>query len=140
MANYPSLAKRVGLALPGVALLAISYLYQYTDVLALLAGKTYRAEYHFIANRVFRILLNDIGMVMIIYAIFIDYGVIKLAFFVQLIDLIILLPIYLSLKLPAEGVSELSSPLLSQFHRLVVNPILLILLIPAIFYQRAIKK
>jgi exosortase F-associated protein len=140
MAGRSSLSIRVCLALTGLALLVVSYLYQYKDILELLAGTTYREEYHFVLNRIFRILLNDVGMTMIIYAIFLDKEIVKLALIIQLIDLVILLPVYLALKLPAEGVSELSSPFLSQFHRLVVNPILLILLIPAILYQKNYKK
>jgi exosortase F-associated protein len=130
---------RVGLALTGFTLIAVSYLYQYTDVLIEITGKTYVPEAHFIANRVFRIILNDVGMILIIYAIFVDRQILRLAVFIQAIDLLVLLPIYLLIKLPTEGISELSSPFLSQFHRVIVNPILMILLIPAIYYQRITK-
>jgi hypothetical protein len=63
-----------------------------------------------------------------------------LAVFIQLIDLVVLLPIYLLIKLAMEGDEEISSPLLSQFHRLIVNPTLMILLLPAIYFQRQIKR
>lgn len=127
---------RILLSSIGFLLLATSYVYQYTDVLLALTGTNYFPEAHFTVNRIMRILLNDLGMVLIIYAIFLDRDVIKLALIVQMLDLFVLLPLYLLLKLPAEGVSELSSPFLSQFHRIIINPILMILLIPAIYYQR----
>jgi exosortase F-associated protein len=120
-------------------MLAVSYIGQYTNILVIL-DVTSSAEIQFIANRITRILLNDVGMICVIYAIFLDKQVIKLAVIVQILDLFILLPLYLAIKLPTEGVSELSSPFLSQFHRIIVNPILMILLIPAIFYQRLIQK
>jgi exosortase F-associated protein len=132
--------RRLIIGLIGLFLLAISYLYQYTDVLLLTSGTNFQPWLHFTVNRIMRILLNDAGMILIINAIFADRDVLRLALLIQAIDLFILLPLYLVLKLPTEGVSELSSPFLSQFHRLIVNPILMILLIPALHYQRSLKR
>jgi exosortase F-associated protein len=139
-ATSVKMPSRIVLAVVGFLLIAISYLYQYTDVLLAISRHTWREEAHFIVNRIFRIILNDMGMVLIIYAVFIDKQILKLAVLVQLIDLLILLPLYLLIKLPTEGISELSSPFLSQFHRVIVNPILMILLIPAIYYQKLLKR
>jgi exosortase F-associated protein len=116
------------------------YLFQYTDLLHLLTGSRFQPEYHFISNRMVRILLNDMCMLVLIYALFKDPKIVKLAFYIQGIDLLILLPLYLLIKLQTEGVSELSSPFLAQFHRLIVNPTLMILLVPALFYQKMISK
>lgn len=123
----------IALALTGLALI---YLFQYTDFLWLATGRRFGQEYHFISNRMTRILVNDSCMLLLIYAIFRDQKAVRLAFFIQLIDLFVLFPIYLLLKLPGEGVSELSSPFLSQFHRLIVNPTLMVLLIGGIYYQK----
>jgi exosortase F-associated protein len=131
---------RIGASAIGLAGLAVIYLFQYTDFLFLITGRTFSEEYHFIFNRTIRILVNDSCMLLLIYAIFSDQKALKLAFYVQLIDLFVLFPIYLVLKLSTEGASELSSPFLSQFHRLIVNPTLMILLVPAIFYQRIASK
>ena len=141
MAATPRLTRtiRLALALFGLLLLATSYLYQYSDILFVFTHTQFAPEAHFTVNRVLRILLNDVGMILIIYAIFVDRDVLRLALYVQALDLLVLLPLYLILKLPAEGVSEMSSPFLSQFHRLIVNPILMILLIPAVHYQRTVK-
>lgn len=123
----------VAAALAGLGLI---YLFQHTDFLFLVTGKAFISEYHFIFNRMIRILVNDSCMLVLIYAIFQDQKAVKLAFYIQLIDLFVLFPVYLMLKLPGEGVSELSSPFLSQFHRLIVNPTLMVLLIGGIYYQK----
>jgi exosortase F-associated protein len=127
--------KRVGLATFAVFGLALIYLFQYTDFLFLVSGGSFKPEFHFVVNRMVRIFLNDSCMLILIYALFMDRKVVKLAFYIQVVDLLVLFPLYLLLKLPQEGVSELSSPFLSQFHRLIVNPTLMILLIGGIYYQ-----
>jgi exosortase F-associated protein len=127
--------KRIGLGTFAVSGLALIYLFQYTDFLFLVFGGSFRPEYHFVVNRTVRIFINDSCMLMLIYALFMDRKVLKLAFYIQVVDLLVLFPLYLLLKLPHEGVSELSSPFLSQFHRLIVNPTLMILLIGGVYYQ-----
>ncbi|MFN7791875.1 MAG: hypothetical protein ACK5NM_04935, partial [Cyclobacteriaceae bacterium] len=84
--------------------------------------------------------LNDFFMLLLLAGWFRSRSVLQLAFAVQLIDFFLLLPVYLLVKLNLEGDVEISSPLLSQFHRLIVNPTLMILLIPAVYFQRFIKK
>ncbi len=94
----------------------------------------------FIFRKTLRVLLNDVFMLLIIYAWFNDRQVTRLALFIQLVDGAVLLPLYLILKLTIEGSSEISSPLLSQLHRLIINPTLMILLIPAIYFQRLARR
>ncbi len=95
---------------------------------------------YFVVNKCIRFLLNDSIMVMVIYLLFNSKKYVKLAIGVELFGLLILLPVYFTLKLHFEGTSEISSPLLSFIHRLVINPTLLILLIPAIYYQESLSK
>lgn len=128
--------QRVGYAVMAFIGLGGIYLFQYTDFLFLVTGDRFDSEYHFISNRMLRILLNDSCMLALIYALFGDPKVVKLAVYIQVIDLLVLFPLYLLMKLPAEGVSELSSPFLAQFHRLIVNPTLMVLLIGGVYYQR----
>ena len=59
-----------------------------------------------------------------------------LALIVFLVEFFILLPAYLVAKLYFEGDSEISSPLLSFVHRLIVNPTLMVLTIIAFAYQK----
>ena len=90
----------------------------------------------FIVKKVLRVVLNDLFMLLFIGAWFREKKITRLAIAVQLIDSLILLPVYLYFKLSWEGTSEISAPLLSQFHRLIINPTLMILLIPAVYFQK----
>ena len=93
-------------------------------------------DVRFILRKVLRVALNDFFMLIFIAAWFKESRITKLAIIIQLIDGLILLPVYILLKLSLEGNSEISLPLLSQFHRLIVNPTLMILLIPAVYFQK----
>jgi len=125
------------LALIGLMLV---YLFQNVNIGYWVFRSLNSPNLYFIVNRTVRLLFNDVFMLLIIYAWFQDKSVMRLAIGVQLIDFLILLPIYLFLKLTWEGDAEISSPLLSQFHRLIVNPTLMILLFPAVYFQRMLKK
>ena len=94
----------------------------------------------FIGRKLLRVILNDLFMLLFIMAWFGDNRVTRLAIFIQLIDGLILLPLYLAIKLTVEGPGEISAPLLSQFHRIIINPALMILLIPAVYFQRLTRK
>jgi exosortase F-associated protein len=126
-----------GLAILGLTLV---FIFQHADPLYILSESSFKPELRFIVNRTARIFLNDTFMLLLLYTLFLDKNIIKLALIIQGIDLLILFPLYLIFKLPAEGASEISSPLLAQFHRLIVNPTLMILLIPAIYYQKFVKR
>lgn len=90
----------------------------------------------FIFNKTLRLCLNDVACFGIIWALFLSKKHLRLAFYVFLVELLIVLPFYFVLKLSLEGDSEISSPLLSQLHRLIVNPSLMILLMISFAYQR----
>lgn len=117
--------------------LAFVYLFQRVDVLNLCDSCTFHPYTHFAVRKILRVLLNDSLMLLFIHALFRDNSVTRLAWYVQLADTLILLPLYLFVKLYYEGAGEISMPLLSQLHRLIVNPTLMVLLIPAVYYQRS---
>ncbi|MGC4023581.1 MAG: hypothetical protein QM734_17315 [Cyclobacteriaceae bacterium] len=94
----------------------------------------------FVLRKILRVVLNDFFMLIFLTTWFKDWRVTRLAIVIQLIDGFILLPIYLFFKLDLEGSSEISAPLLSQFHRLIINPTLMILLIPAVYFQKFSKQ
>lgn len=125
------------IALTGLSLV---YLFQQSDIVYWITQNKNHPNLHFSINRGVRLLLNDIFMLLFIAAWFQDRSITRLALVIQLIDFSLLLPLYLFIKLTWEGDAEISSPLLSQFHRLVVNPTLMILLIPAVYFQRLMKK
>jgi exosortase F-associated protein len=83
--------------------------------------------------------INDILMLVVIHLWFRDHKITRIAFLIQVVDTLILLPIYLMVKLAIEGDTEISSPLLSQLHRLIINPTLMILIFPAVYFQRLNK-
>jgi exosortase F-associated protein len=129
---------RKRLAMMGIAVvgLAAVYLFQRVDVLNICQGCMFHPYTHFAAKKMLRVLLNDSFMLLFIHALFQDRSVTRLAWYVQLVDTFVLLPVYMIIKLSYEGDAEISIPLLSQLHRLIVNPTLMVLLIPAVYYQR----
>ncbi len=131
---------RIALIVFGVAGLVIVFLFLQTGFLGQLVDKGSHPYLSFSFNRTLRLLLNDFFMLLLLAGWFHSRSVLRLAFAIQLLDFFVLLPIYLLVKLNLEGDIEISSPLLSQFHRLIVNPTLMILLIPAVYFQRFIKK
>jgi exosortase F-associated protein len=122
-----------GLALAG---LGVVFLFQEVDVVHSVFHFQAHPYIHFAAKKTVRLVMNDSLMLLFIYAWFNETKVTQTAWRLQLVDTFFLLPLYLVLKLSLEGDSELSSPLLSQLHRLIVNPTIMILLIPAVYYQR----
>ncbi len=90
----------------------------------------------FIVNKIGRYLLNDLFTISIIYGLFYEKKYLRFAFIVLLFGLVFLLPSYLFLYL-AKPVGF--SSLVSHLHRIVLNPVLMMLLIPAYFYQRRLK-
>ncbi len=97
--------------------------------LAQLVDKPGNPYLAFTVNRTLRLFLNDLFILLLLAGWFQSRSVLRLAFAIQLINFFILLPPYLLVKLNLEGDTEISSPLLSQFHRLIVNPTLMILLL-----------
>ncbi len=89
----------------------------------------------FVINKTSRYLINDTLCVIMIYLYFDNLTYTKLAIFIEFFGLFVLLPLYFILKLSFEGTSEISSPLLSFYHRLIINPTLMIILIAGLFYQ-----
>jgi exosortase F-associated protein len=118
-----------------ISILGIVCTFLFQDF-SLLEAFDFSEQGQFVGRKILRVLLNDTFMLIFMVAWFRDKKVTRLALFIQLIDGLILLPLYLILKLRWEGTSEISSPLLSQFHRLIINPTLMILLIPAIYFQK----
>ena len=90
----------------------------------------------FVINKTIRLVLNDTACMILIFVWFKKRQHLTLAFYLFLIELFVLLPVYFIIKLSLEGYSEISSPLLSQIHRLIVNPLLMFLLMAGFLYQR----
>ncbi len=93
----------------------------------------------FVVNKTVRLVLNDLACMAMIYAIFRERKYMQVAFMLFLTEVFLILPLYFFFKLGLEGASEISSPLLSQVHRLIVNPLLMFLLMIGFVFQRVGK-
>jgi exosortase F-associated protein len=92
----------------------------------------------FLINKAIRYFLNDLFMIGLIYSLFHKRNYIIFSFYVQIAGVILFLLPYFILKLNYPGYN---GPLLSFLHRLIINPLLMLLLIPAFLYQQQnIKK
>ena len=119
------------LGLLAVSGLLLIFLFQRTDVaLALGIEDNF---WRFIFNRSLRFVLNDALAILLIYALFYERKYAWFAFMVQLFGLFFILIPYFILKFNLPGYN---GPLISFLHRLVLNPTLILLLIPAFYYQR----
>jgi len=133
---------RTAFALFGCLVLLITYLFQQTDFLSGICsvifsnGCQFQPTIIFVVNKTLRLIVNDAACMLLIVAIFREQKYLRVAFYIFLFELLIMLPIYFTCKLTVEGTSEISSPLLSQVHRMIINPMLMILTIIAFFYQR----
>ena len=136
--------QKITYGLIAISMLVLMYMLQrmnYCTIIYNAIGfQTPSPNFQFIFNRTLRFIINDLSVILLIYVIFENLTLTRVAFFIQLFGLFIILPLYFYFKLTLEGPSEISSPLLSFIHRIVVNPILMLLLIPAFYYQSTIKK
>lgn len=126
---------RILYSLLAVITLMALYIFQRFNY-AELFSSAFLPNTQFIINRTTRFFFNDLAVILLIYALFNNKNLLKIAFGIQLVEMLIILPLYFYLKLTLEGATEISSPLLSFIHRIVVNPIIMLLLIPAYWFQK----
>lgn len=91
----------------------------------------------FIVNRSIRFLLNDLMAIGLIYALFGKRRYVLFSLWVQLTGMVVFLFPYFALKI---YYPVYNGPLLSFLHRLILNPTLLLLLIPAFYYQGRVSQ
>ena len=137
MLKPKSLPVRVLLVIVACSLLATTYILQQANVAGWLGIVTQGNEkLIFVLNKTARLVINDFACILLIHSFFQERKYTRLAFYVFLIELLILLPCYFAIKLTLEGPTEISSPILSQIHRLIVNPMLMVVLIASFYYQK----
>lgn len=132
----PELISKIFLGLIAASILVVVYIFQRYNPF----GVNAHPDIVFIVNRTVRLIFNDFACLILIYIFFEQKKYLRLSFLVFLGELFIILPLYFILKLTIEGPTEISSPLLSQLHRLIVNPTLMILLMAGFFYQKFFLK
>ena len=123
--------KRWLIAILSVAGLLMVYLFQKGDMAGIFNIEV--PVYKFMFNRTIRFLLNDFFMIGLIYALFREKKYVVFALWVQLAGVILFLIPYFCLKI---YFPSYNGPLISYLHRLILNPTLLLLLIPAFYFQR----
>lgn len=121
---------RIALGLVAAGGLVFVFLFQRHDLATLMGveGNIWK----FMVNRSIRFLINDTLAILLIYALFFERKYVIFAIYVQLFGLVfVLLPyFFIKYQFPAYN-----GPLISFLHRLVLNPTLILLLIPAFYYQ-----
>jgi exosortase F-associated protein len=108
-----------------------TYLFQRTDV----AGWMWieQPDVKFVVNKTLRFLINDFLVIGLLYALFYERKYVIFSIWVQVAGLVfILIPFFLLKLVWHTG----NGPLVSFLHRLTINPILLLLLIPAFYFQK----
>lgn len=127
---------RIAAGAIAVAGLLLFFLFQHIDLAMILFG-TDKPIVKFLINRSFRFLINDFLAIVLIYALFGQRKYVLFALWVQLAGLILLLLPYFMLKV---YFPSYNGPLISFLHRIVLNPTLMLLLIPAFYYQEKLVK
>ena len=123
---------RIVIGVVCVAGLVVVFLFQGLDLAGLL-GFGSSAIHKFFINRTFRFLLNDAFTIGLIYALFQERKYVVFSLYVQVVGMFLFLFPYFVLKIYWP---RYNGPLISFLHRLILNPTLLMLLIPAFYYQR----
>lgn len=126
---------RILLAVLSVSGLVGVFLFQQQDVAMALGFED--SFLQFIINRSIRFLLNDTLAIILIYSLFNERKYVMFAIWVQVMGMVFVLIPYFILKF---NYPDYNGPLLSFLHRLVLNPTIVLLLIPAFYYQRNLKK
>jgi len=127
---------RILIGAMSIAGLVFVFLFQRIDVAAFLStGEP--AIQRFIINRTLRFLLNDAFAIGLIYALFVEKKFVIFALYVQVAGVVLFLIPYFVLKVYHPGYN---GPLISFLHRLILNPTLLMLLIPAFYYQKYVGR
>lgn len=89
-----------------------------------------------VISKLIRFFLNDGFAILMIFALFEEKKYVVFAFLVQILGFIFFLIPYLILSLSFSFQHEAS---LSYLHRIIMNPTLLMLLIPAFYYQKKVN-
>ncbi|MBL7860679.1 MAG: hypothetical protein JNJ65_05905 [Cyclobacteriaceae bacterium] len=118
----------------GLGLLLIYLSQQWTYAAA--AGIDAGPNFTFAFNRTVRLLLNDSIFLLVFRVLFTHRpAYLRWAWSLFLIEILVILPVYLVVKLMLEGPTEISSPWLSTIHRMIVNPLLMGILLAACYIQ-----
>lgn len=120
----------------GISGLFVVYLLQDFSYADAIVGPLEDRWTAFIWNKIFRFMFNDVFTLCVIFSLFFERKYMLFAIYVQLFGLLVLLPTYLGIKFYW---GDTYRNLDANLHRVVMNPVLLMLLIPAFFIQKQSK-
>ncbi len=134
--KYPP--SRLILALFALAVLLISFQFRSVNFTALTFGHEANdlRPWMVISNKVIRYLVNDIAALALLWVLFQRRDYLQLAVLVLLFGLFILLPLYFVGYFYFQQAFGIT---LSYLHRLVMNPTLMMLLIPLFYFQQRLE-
>lgn len=127
---------RIGAGVIASMGLVVIFVFQQLNIAAM-AGLTDVPAHQFVINRLIRFIVNDAFALLLIFSIFSERKYLVFAMWVQLTGMVVFLFPYLIVKLYYPGYN---GPLISFVHRLIVNPTLLLLLIPAFMLQKRTRR
>jgi exosortase F-associated protein len=119
-----------------VAGLLVLFVFQKTDVMGAIF-QVQEPRLNFIGNRSIRFVLNDILAIALLYALFAERKYVVFALWVQLFGFLFLLVPYFFIRF---NFPAYNGPLINFLHRIILNPILILLLIPAFYSQQKRKR
>lgn len=137
--NIEDWQKRGIILSAAVAILVLVYLFQHLNYIAILLGQNVQnvgPKTVFSINKTIRFIINDTMTVLVIYAVFYNRKYVVFAIAVQVFGLLVLLPTYLVFKWHYPGYN---GPMINYLHRLTLNPVLLMMLIPVFMFQRKLR-
>lgn len=125
----------IGLCSMGLVLMYL--MWQHVDYVDLLGLPVTPPNARFAINKYVRYLINDGLTIGLIWGLFLSRKYLRFTVWVLLFGLVVLVPTYLLLRMYAgAGLSNY----LMYLHRITFNPVIMMLLIPAFYYQRALGK
>lgn len=139
IANWP---QRGAMLLFAIAALILVFVFQHFNYLQWLGGvfgfqiEDINSKVIFSINKTIRFIINDGLTILIIYAIFYERKYVVFAVIVQLFGFLFLLPSYLIIKW---HYPSYNGAMINYLHRLTINPVLLMLLIPVFMLQKKMK-
>lgn len=131
--------KRWFIAAVAISTLLGSFQVRGFNLIGAIMGNVYLPElpWMLVSNKLIRYLINDLAALALLWVLFQRRDFLQLAFWVLLFGLIVLLPIYL---IGYFYFSDVLGTTLSYVHRLVMNPTLMMLLIPLFYHQQKMEK
>lgn len=131
--------KRWIIAAVAILTLLVSFQVRGLNLVGAIMGDAHLPElpWMLVSNKLVRYLINDLAALALLWVLFQRRDFLQFAFWVLLFGLVVLLPIYF---IGYFYFSDVLGITLSYLHRLIMNPTLMMLLIPLFYLQQKVEK